>query len=83
MMSGLDDVEYGQKYSLLRKPYRQKGSAALYTGYTVYTVDTVDMVYTIDTVDNVYTVDTEEFVSSMSGDEKRVIALKLLRPSRV
>ena len=80
-MSGLDDVEYGQKYSLLRKPYRQKGSAALYTGYTVYTVDTVDMVYTIEMVYTV--VDTEEFVSSMSGDEKRVIALKLLRPSRV
>ena len=49
--------------------------------YSIDMVYTVDMVYTIEMVYTV--VDTEEFVSSMSGDEKRVIALKLLRPSRV
>ena len=39
---------------MFRNTIRDGGSTALYTAYTVATVNNVDMVYTVDTV---YTVD--------------------------
>ena len=46
---------------MFRNTIRDGGSTALYTAYTVATVNNVDMVYTVDmvySVDMVYTVDT-------------------------